>query len=146
MAYATSRILPPGSTMLASASVSAAPPNPENDAVLLDEVHTLERRGDETMAEKRTEDALDLYSTALGSAQEYAARKGSNPAAKAQVFNLMRKLGMLQLQNSSTAEARSTYMQARRTLLQLKSAGTWSREWAKQLDEIESRLLSLPRD
>ena len=145
MAFATSRILPPGLPSPEPAS-TAAPVNSENDAVLLDEVRTLERRGDETMAEKRTEDALDLYSTALVSAQEYAARKGSNPAAKDQVFNLMRKLGLLQLQNSSTAEARSSYTQARKVLLQLKQAGTWSRERAKELDEIESRLLSLPRD
>jgi hypothetical protein len=117
-----------------------------DDAVLLDEVKTLERRGDEIMAERRTEDALDLYSTALGSAVEYANRKGANPAAKDQVVMLQRKLAMLQVQNASTAEARATYQQARKTLLQLKAQGVWSRERAKALDEMESRLLSLPRD
>ena len=117
-----------------------------SDSVLLDEVATLERRGDEIMAERRVEDALDLYSTALGSAQEYAARKGANPAAKDQVVMLMRKLALLQVQNASTAEARATYQQARRTLLQLKTQGGWTRERAKALDEMESRLLSLPRD
>ena len=59
---------------------------------LLDEVKTLERRGDEIMAERRTEDALDLYSTALDSAVEYAARKDANSAAKDQVVKLQRKL------------------------------------------------------
>lgn len=162
----TSRILPsgaqgtpkagPGSAMIAGmpASASGAPYNvppsaassTESDTVLLDEVRTLERRGDETMAERRTEDALDLYHTALSSAEEYAARKGANPAARDQVVALMRKLGTLQLQNSSTAEARATYMQARKMLLQIKSQGGWTRERAKALDEIESRLLSLPKD
>jgi len=50
------------------------------------------------------------------------------------------------LQNASTAEARQTYQQARKTLLQLKQQGVWSRERDKALDELESRLLSLPRD
>jgi len=127
-------------------AVAAPPVSIADDAVLLDEVKTLERRGDEIMAERRTEDALDLYSTALGSAIEYAARKGANPAAKDQVVMLQRKLGMLQVQNASTAEARTTYQQARKTLLQLKQQGIWSRERAKTLDEMESRLLSLPRD
>ncbi len=133
----------------AAASSTAVPSNPASttdDAVLLDEVRTLERRGDETMAQRRTEDALDLYSTALSSAVEYANRKNANPMAKDQVVALQRKLGMLQLQNSSTAEARTSYLQARKTLLQLKSQGVWSRDRAKQLDELEARILSLPRD
>lgn len=165
----TSRILPtavpagapvvpkagPGTVLNASTPIVSTPPSSvpanspssgESDAVLLDEVRTLERRGDETMAERRTEDALDLYNTALTSAEEYAARKGANPAARDQVVALMRKLGTLQMQNSSTAEARSTYMQARKLLLQIKSQGGWTRERAKALDEIESRLLSLPKD
>ncbi|EDY18005.1 hypothetical protein CfE428DRAFT_4435 [Chthoniobacter flavus Ellin428] len=129
------------------ASVPANSPNSsESDAVLLDEVKTLERRGDETMTERRTEDALDLYRTALSSAEEYAARKGANPAARDQVVALMRKLGTLQMQNSSTAEARATFIQARKLLLQIKSQGGGTRERAKALDEIESRLLSLPKD
>ncbi|MDR3401891.1 MAG: toll/interleukin-1 receptor domain-containing protein [Chthoniobacter sp.] len=164
-AWATSRILPadsqppPRSGSVTTAISVVTPPsggpsnagasaatNTESDAVLLDEVRTLERRGDETMAEKRTEDALDLYHTALNSAEEYAARKGANPNARDQLVALRRKLGLLQMQNSSTAEARATYTQARRTLLQLKSQNQWNRERAKALDEIESRLLSLPRD
>jgi hypothetical protein len=118
----------------------------ESDTVLLDEVHTLERRGDEIMAEKRTDDALDLYHTALLSAEEYAARKGANPNARDQVVKLLKKLGTLELQNSSTAEARASYLQARKNLLQFKAQGQWSRERAKALDEIESRILSLPKD
>jgi hypothetical protein len=98
------------------------------------------------MAEKRVEDALDLYHTALLSAQEYAMRKGTNPVARDLVVKLMGKLATLQMQNSSTAEARATYMQARKALLLLKQQGQWSRERAKALDEVESRLLSLPRD
>ncbi len=155
-ALATSRIIPVHAPISAPApapeQVSAtAPPaspvaNSEADAVLLDEVKTLERRGDETMAEKRVEDALDLYHTALLSAQEYAMRKGTNPVARDQVVKLMGKLATLQMQNSSTAEARATYMQARKALLLLKQQGQWSRERAKALDEVESRLLSLPRD
>jgi len=141
---ATSVVTPPsGVPSNGGASVAT---NSESDTVLLDEVRTLERRGDETMAEKRTEDALDLYHTALNSAEEYAARKGANPNARDQLVALRRKLGLLQMQNSSTAEARATYTQARRTLLQLKSQNQWNRERAKALDEIESRLLSLPRD
>jgi hypothetical protein len=123
-----------------------SPASTTDDAVLLDEVKTLERRGDEIMAERRTEDALDLYRTALTSAVEYANRKGANPVAKDQVVMLLRKLGLLQLQNASTAEARSTFQQARKTLLQIKAKGVWSRERDKILDELESRLLSLPRD
>jgi hypothetical protein len=98
------------------------------------------------MADKRFEDALDLYGTALKSAQEYAARKGANPNARDQVVKLLRKLGTLELQNASTAEARATYLQARKYLLQSKSQGQWNREHAKSLDEIESRILSLPKD
>lgn len=162
-AWVTSKIQPPDSQLppksepmtesVTSAPSSApvnAPATPavssEADAVLLDEVRTLERRGDETMSERRTEDALDLYRTALSSAEEYAARKGASPAARDHVVALMRKLGTLQMQNSSTAEARATYMQARKLLLQIKAQGGWSRERAKVLDEIESRLLSLPKD
>jgi len=48
-----------------------------DDAVLLDEVKTLERAATRSCG-ARTEDALDLYSTALGSAIEYANRKGAN--------------------------------------------------------------------
>ncbi len=153
--FATSRILPshPAGDQaaqlayVAPSTVNApSPSSSENDAVLLDEVRTLERRGDETMSERRTDDALDLYTTALSSAEEYAARKGANPTAKSQVFNLMRKLGTLQMQLSSTAEARTTYSQARKVLLDIKHNGTWNRDMAKQLDEIDSRLLSLPRD
>jgi hypothetical protein len=138
-----------------SVSTSVAPPpsvpappvsNAESDSVLLDEVHTLERRGDETMAEKRTEDALDLYNNALQSAQEYALRKSATPQARDQVVALMCKLGILELQNSSTAEARATFMRARKALLQEKAQGQWNRERAKTLDQIESRLLSLPKD
>ena len=134
---------PSGSAYTAAASAATSA---ESDTVLLDEVRTLERRGDEIMAEKRTEDALDLYHTALVSAEEYAGRKGANPNARDQVVKLLKKLGTLELQNSSTAEARTTYLQARRDLLQYKSQGQWSRERAKALDEIESRILSLPRD
>jgi hypothetical protein len=141
---------PPASPATSGAPASApggvAPTSTVDDAVLLDEVKTLERRGDEIMAERRTEDALDLYRTALGSAVEYANRKGANPNAKYQVVTLYRKLGLLQLQNASTAEARSTYQQARKTLLQLKAQGVWDRGSAKMLDELESRLLSLPKD
>lgn len=162
-AWVTSKIQPPDSqlppksepvtasvTSVPSSAPVNAPATPavssEADAVLLDEVRTLERRGDETMSERRTEDALDLYRTALSSAEEYAARKGASPAARDHVVALMRKLGTLQMQNSSTAEARATYMQARKLLLQIKAQGGWSRERAKVLDEIESRLLSLPKD
>jgi len=146
--FATTRVQPEAVVSPLRAVVTSTPSSfsTTSDSVLLDEVATLERRGDEIMAEKRVEDALDLYSTALGSAQEYAARKGANPAAKDQVVMLMRKLALLQVQNASTAEARTTYQQARRTLLQLKTQGGWTRERAKQLDEMESRLLSLPRD
>ncbi|MEI9895341.1 MAG: hypothetical protein WDN28_15990 [Chthoniobacter sp.] len=138
-------VIAPASSAPLTAAASAAT-SAESDAVLLDEVRTLERRGDETMAEKRTEDALDLYHTALESAEEYASRKGANPNARDQLVALRRKLGLLQMQNSSTAEARATYTKARKTLLQLKSQNQWNRERAKALDEIESRLLSLPRD
>jgi len=146
--FATTRVQPEEVVSPLRAVVTSAPSTfaTTSDSVLLDEVATLERRGDEIMAEKRVEDALDLYSTALGSAQEYASRKGANPAAKDQVVMLMRKLALLQVQNASTAEARATYQQARRTLLQLKAQGGWTRERAKALDEMESRLLSLPRD
>ncbi len=145
---ATTRVEPADVVSPVRAVVTNAPSTlaSTSDSVLLDEVATLERRGDEIMAEKRVEDALDLYNTALGSAQEYAARKGANAAAKDQVVLLMRKVALLQVQNASTAEARATYQQARRTLLQLKAQGGWTRERAKALDEMESRLLSLPRD
>ena len=142
--YAAAFESPPVPASVISTASSAS--SMETDAVLLDEVRTLERHGDETMAEKRTEDALDLYHTALVSAEEFAARKSSGPAARDHVVALERKLATLEVQNSSTAEARTTYLQARKALLQLKSQGQWSRERAKTLDEIESRILSLPRD
>jgi hypothetical protein len=142
-AFAPFNAPPPGTAYTAAV---AAATSAESDAVLLDEVRTLERRGDEIMAEKRTEDALDLYHTALISAEEYAGRKGANPNARDLVVKLLKKLGTLELQNSSTAEARATYLHLRRDLLQYKSQGQWSHERAKTLDEIESRLLSLPRD
>ncbi len=156
--FATSRVTPMQSASVVlpvatpvPVSVPVAfvqPPatTPQQDAVLLDEVRTLERRGDEIMAEKRVDDALDLYSTALDGAFEYAARKGSTAADKDHVVMLLRKLALLQDQLSSTAEARATYQQARRTLLQLKAKGPWTRDRAKALDELEARLTSLRRD
>jgi hypothetical protein len=139
-------IMPQQEQSAAYVAAARAATSAESDPVLLDEVSTLERRGDEFMVGKRTEDALDLYHTALVSAEEYAGRKSANPNARDQVVKLLKKLGTLELQNASTAEARATYLQARRDLLQCKSQGQWSRERAKALDEIESRILSLPRD
>jgi hypothetical protein len=161
VALATSHIVqtpapsaePPHDAAPAAASEAVAPipasytaSYSESDAVLLDEVHTLERRGDQFMAEKRTDDALDLLHAAAVSAEEYAARKTASPSARDHVITLDCKLAMLQNQNSSTAEARTTYQHARRILLQEKSQGPWDRMHAKLLDQIESRLLSLPRD
>jgi hypothetical protein len=146
--FATSRVEP--STVVAPpATITVAAPvasTPAQDAVLLDEVKTLERRGDETMAERRVDDALDLYGTALDSALEYASRKDSTVADKDHVVTLLRKVALLQGQNSSTAEARATFQQARKTLLKLKAQGSWTRERAKALDEMETRLVKLPRD
>jgi hypothetical protein len=148
--YATSRIIPPSAEVFehtsASPNPASAASNTEPDSVLLNEVHTLVRRGDETMAEKRTEDAMDLYSNAFQSAEEYALRKSATPQDRDQVVALMCKLGILALQNSSTAEARTIFIRARKALLEEKKANQWSRERAKTLDQIESRLLSLPRD
>jgi hypothetical protein len=155
--FATSRIVPTASYAMTSAVATAvapvsmmvsvnSPSSTESDAVLQDEVRTLERRGDETMAQKRTEDALDLYGAALASAEEFAARKNSGAVARDHVVALEKKLAMLELQNASTAEARATYIQARKGLLLLKSQGQWSHDRAKTLDEIEKRLLSLPRE
>jgi hypothetical protein len=154
--YPTSRIIPTSTVVSEHVSIpptSSVPPAPappasntESDAVLLDEVHTFERRGDETMAQRRPDDALDLYNNALQSAEEYALRKSATPQARDQVVALMCKLGILELQNSSTAEARATFMRARKALLQEKAQGQWNRERSKTLDQIESRLLSLPRD
>jgi hypothetical protein len=146
--YPTSHIV--SSSVAATEHVSAPPapssasvPNPESDSVLLDEVNTLVRRGDETMAEKHTEDALDLYNNALQGAQEYALRKSATPQARDQVVALMCKLAILELQNSSTAEAKATFIRARKALLQEKNQGQWNRERAKMLDQIESRIQHL---
>jgi hypothetical protein len=125
---------------------TALPPSPVQEAVLLDEVRTLERRGDEIMAERRVDDALDLYATALDSAVEYAERKGSSATDKDHVVMLLRKLAVLQGQHTSTAEARANFQRARKTLLELRAKGHWTRERAKALDEMEARLLRLPRD
>jgi hypothetical protein len=47
---------------------------------------------------------------------------------------------------ASTSEARASFVQGRKLLLQLKAHGQWNAERAKVLAEIEASLRRLPRD
>ncbi len=104
----------------------------------------LHHRGDAAVAQHRFEDALGYYSEAVDTIRATAARAPAG--AKADAAVLCRKLGTLQLQLASTAEARASFVQGRKLLLQLKAAGHWNGERAKVLAEIDTGLRRLPRD
>ena len=104
----------------------------------------LHHRGDAAVGERRLDDALGFYEEAVDNAR--ADGPHASPEAKAEAAVLCRKLGTLQLQMASTAEARASFVQGRKLLLQLKAHGQLSGERAKVLAEIETSLRRLPRD
>lgn len=104
----------------------------------------LHQRGDAAVGERRLDEALGFYEEAV----DTAVARGSHASAeaKAEAALLCRKLGTLQLQMASTSEARASFVQGRKLLLQLKKQGGWNAERARVLAELETSLRRLPRD
>ena len=120
-----------------------APPPPMEESPARVAMMNLHRRGDAAVSARRLDDALGFYEEAVDSA---AASPSASPDARAEAAVLCRKLGTLQLQMASTAEARASFVQGRKLLLALKSHGQWNAERAKVLSEIDVSLRRLPRD
>ena len=134
--------VPPISSIQPVAPPVVAPPPPEESPARR-AVVALHHRGDAAFNQRRLDDALGFYEEAVDAA---AASPGTSPEAHAEAAVLCRKLGTLQLQMASTAEARTSFIQGRKLLLALKSHGQWNGERAKVLSEIEVSLRRLPRD
>ncbi len=135
-------VIPPMSAIQPVARPVVAPPPPEENPARL-AVVALHHRGDAAFNQRRLDDALGFYEEAVDAA---VAAPGTSPEARAEAAVLCRKLGTLQLQMASTAEARASFVQGRKLLLALKSHGQWNAERAKVLTEIEVGLRHLPRD
>jgi hypothetical protein len=120
------------------------PPERGDDAIVHAAFASLHRRGDAAFAQRRLEEALDLYAQAADTARDSAAR--SSVDAKAEAALVCRKLGTLQLQLASTSEARASFALGRKMLLQVKAHGGLNNERTKLLGEIEKNLRALPRD
>ena len=136
-------VVPPVSAIQPVAPPAVAPPPPAEDSPARLAVVALHHRGDAAVSQRRLDEALGFYEEAVDSA---AATPNASPDARAEAAVLCRKLGTLQLQMASTAEARASFVQGRKLLLALKSHGQWNTERAKVLGEIEVSLRRLPRD
>ena len=136
-------VVPPLSAIQPVAPAAVAPPPPAEDSPARIAVVALHHRGDAAVSQRHLDEALGFYEEAVDSA---ASAPNSSPDARAEAAVLCRKLGTLQLQMASTAEARASFVQGRKLLLALKSHGQWNAERAKVLSEIEVSLRRLPRD
>ncbi len=123
---------------------TAPPAAPVEESVVRRATVALHHRGDAAVGERSLDEALGFYEAAVDQAR--ADGPQATPEAKAEAALLCRKLGTLQLQMASTAEARASFIQGRRLLLQLKAHGQLKGERAKVLAEIETSLRRLPRD
>lgn len=90
------------------------------------------------------DEALAYYEKAVATVG--TAGQSASPDYRTEAALLCRKLGTLQLQMSSTSEARDTFLQGRKILLQIKKEGHWNASRARVLAEIETSLRHLPRD
>ncbi len=134
-------IVPPVSSIPPLAVESAGPAEAPPARALMIALH---HRGDAAVGERQLDEALGFYEEAMESAR--ATTPHGTAAVRAEAAILCRKLGTLQLQMASTSEARASFVQGRKILLQLKKQGAWNAERAKVLAEIEASLRRLPRD
>ena len=121
-----------------------APPAPVEESATRAAVIALHHRGDAAVGERRLDAALGFYEAAVENVRTDG--PPATPEAKAEAALLCRKLGTLQLQMASTSEARASFVQGRKLLLQLKAHGQLNAERAKVLAEIDLSLRRLPRD
>ena len=136
-------VAPPISAIQPLAPPALVPPPPAEESPARVAVVALHHRGDAAFNQRRLDEALGFYEEAVDSA---AAVPDASPDARAEAAVLCRKLGTLQLQMASTAEARASFVQGRKLLLALKAHGQWNAGRAKVLSEIEVSLRRLPRD
>ena len=127
-----------------AAATAVAPPAPVEESAMRTATVALHQRGDVAFSQRRLDEALGFYEEAVDNSR--AAAPNASPEAKAEAALLCRKLGTLQLQMASTAEARASFVQGRKLLLQLKTHGQLNAERAKVLAEIDLSLRRLPRD
>jgi hypothetical protein len=102
--------------------------------------------GDTALQKGKTLQAVDFYNAALATAERYTARRVDDVAALAEIALLCRKVGALQLQVASVAEARASYERGRRLLLVLKARGPLAAASAQCLQDLETGLTTLPRN
>ena len=122
------------------------PPLP-GDAELLAETRDFHTRGDDALARHDRNAALALYREALTPGRLYATRPGADAAGKTEVAELFRQLGTLQAMHASTAEARTSFREGRRILLQIRAKnGQWSEERTQLLDAFDVGLRTLQHD
>ena len=99
-----------------------------------------------SIARRKTKKAAVKRIKVTGTGKLMRRKPGLRHLASSKSSKRKRKLGTLQLQMASTSEARASFVQGRKLLLQLKSHGQWNAERARVLAEIESSLRRLPRD
>lgn len=122
----------------------AAPTLPAEVTAARGAVVALHQRGDAAVTERRLDDALGFYEEAVDTVRVTGPHASAESRAEAAL--LCRKLGTLQLQMASTSEAKASFVQGRKLLLQIKKHGGWNGERAKLFAEIETSLHRLPRD
>ena len=122
----------------------AAPSAPTEETSAPLAMVALHHRGDDAVGQRHLDEALDFYEQAVDSAR--ATPQNATADSMTEAALLYRKLGTLQLQMASTAEARTSFVLGRKLLLQVKKEGHWNAARAKVLAEIETCLHRLPRD
>jgi hypothetical protein len=109
------------------------PPTPWRDAM---------RDGEELLRQRRAEDAVEAYYHALRLASE-----SDPPAPPFEIARLCQRLGTLQAQFGSGAEARATLLRGRTILQNLKVKDkSPSDDTTRLLGDIDAALKRLPAD
>ncbi len=121
-----------------------APVMSANDTAARNAMSNFHRLGDIAVERRLFEEALVHYEKAVDSVG--TAGQNASPDSRTEAALLCRKLGTLQLQMASTAEARDTFVQGRKILLQIKKEGHWNASRSRVLAELETSLRRLPRD
>ncbi len=117
-----------------------------DDARMSAEKNALAAQADRLVLQHDLPSALETYEQALAAAQRFAGRRAGNADVQIEIALLCRKIGTLQAQLSSTAEARRNFDRARKILLPLRGKGASAKVRAKILEDAERSLRALPHD
>ncbi len=133
---------PPPAEFLGPPPPTAADLAAAEDARLRREKSALATRADALVVERDLPLALQTYSRALTAAKRFSAE----PGAQLDSAEIYRKMGTLQAQIESTAEARYSFEKARKILNSLRASGQLGKQRARILEDVEHSLHTLPRD